>query len=270
MFSHQASNSIGEDIYNGFFYRDVSWQNHLHRCSEVAFVLSGEISVTLSGREYAVSAGQSVFVSPYQLHSYRTLTPSLVFIAVFADEYVGEFSAQMRGKEFVPGICTLSNEVMNYAASVLFTAAPREDKSATSAPKPDRLKLKGCLYAVVAEFFLNCERAEYSRNDRLIYEIINYVENNFTDDVSLVTLADALGYDHRYLSRIFNASMGINFKTFVNQYRCDRAKRLMREGNVNLCDVALASGFQSVRTFNRVYRELTGQPPRAAMHRGAK
>ena len=74
-------------------------------------------------------------------------------------------------------------------------------------------------------------------------------------------MASDLGYDYRYLSRVFNETMGVGFKTFVNQYRCDMVKSLISDTTLSLSEIALSSGFQSIRSFNRVFRQITGTSP---------
>ena len=127
--------------------------------------------------------------------------------------------------------------------------------------KPDALTLKACLYAVCAEFYSRTRFLERTRDNTLALDILAYIENNYASDISLKTMADSLGYDFRYISRIFGKTFEINFKTLVNQYRCDRAKSLISSTDDTLSAIAMNSGFQSIRSFNRVFRELTGSSP---------
>ena len=53
----------------------------------------------------------------------------------------------------------------------------------------------------------------------------------------------------------------MHFSRFVGWYRVDRARTLLQSTDLPITEVALRSGFQSTRSFNRVYRELTGLTP---------
>ena len=127
--------------------------------------------------------------------------------------------------------------------------------------KPPMMVLKACLYALCSEFMESVQLQGKPRDNRLIFDILCYIEQNYGQDISLYTLADALGYDYRYLSRIFHQTLKVSFKTLVNQYRCDRAKTLISASDETLAQIAFSSGFQSIRSFNRVFRQMTGIMP---------
>lgn len=83
-------------------------------------------------------------------------------------------------------------------------------------------------------------------------------------ELTLAELAQRLGTHASLLSRVINAGCGQNFNDFVNSYRVAEARRLLadpRFAHYSLVGVALASGFNSKSTFNRVFKKLTAQVP---------
>ncbi|WP_432326806.1 helix-turn-helix domain-containing protein [Mucilaginibacter sp. P25] len=66
------------------------------------------------------------------------------------------------------------------------------------------------------------------------------------------------------LSRIINVGMGKNFNDFINEFRVRETARKMRDpahAHLTLLGIAYESGFNSQRTFNRVFKEMTGKTP---------
>lgn len=90
-------------------------------------------------------------------------------------------------------------------------------------------------------------------------------ERPFLDpNLTLPGLARALDLQPAHLSQIINERLGRNFFEFVNQYRVGSARdRLARPeaAREKLITVALESGFNSLATFNRVFKDLTGRTP---------
>lgn len=83
-------------------------------------------------------------------------------------------------------------------------------------------------------------------------------------ELTLPQLAQRLGIHANVLSRIINTGCGQNFNDFVNSYRVAEARRLLADpqfAHYSLVGVALASGFNSKSTFNRVFKKLTEQVP---------
>jgi len=90
-------------------------------------------------------------------------------------------------------------------------------------------------------------------------------EKPFLDpEINLPKLAQALDIPVAHLSRVINELIGQNFYEFINHYRLEAAKRRLampESGGEKLIAVALECGFNSLATFNRVFKELTGRTP---------
>jgi AraC-like DNA-binding protein len=83
-------------------------------------------------------------------------------------------------------------------------------------------------------------------------------------EITLPKLALSLDIPVAHLSRVINESYGRNFYEFINRYRVEEAKRrlaLPDAGKAKLIAVAMDCGFNSVPTFNRVFKEMTGRTP---------
>jgi putative ABC transport system permease protein len=83
-------------------------------------------------------------------------------------------------------------------------------------------------------------------------------------ELTLTTLAVKLNIHPHDLSRIINVGMEKNFSDFINEFRVREIARKMREpahNRLTLLGIAYESGFNSQRTFNRVFKEMTGKTP---------
>lgn len=83
-------------------------------------------------------------------------------------------------------------------------------------------------------------------------------------EMNLPKLAGAMDVPPAHLSQVLNDLLGRNFYEFVNRYRVDAAQRRLSgpdAGRDKLITVALDCGFNSLATFNRVFKEISGQTP---------
>lgn len=97
---------------------------------------------------------------------------------------------------------------------------------------------------------------------RLITSMIKYIENNFSDsELSLQTMADSLGYNSKYISRIFKDSMGINFSSYLTNVRIQNAVFLIEQGVTAIKNVALLSGYKDPFYFSSVFKNIVGMSP---------
>ncbi|WP_428327833.1 FtsX-like permease family protein [Mucilaginibacter sp.] len=83
-------------------------------------------------------------------------------------------------------------------------------------------------------------------------------------ELTLTSLAVKLNIHPHDLSRIINVGLGKNFNDFINEFRVRETARKMRDpahDRLTLLGIAYESGFNSQRTFNRVFKEMTGKTP---------
>lgn len=82
-------------------------------------------------------------------------------------------------------------------------------------------------------------------------------------DFQLIDLRAVLPMNRTYLSQFINNTYGCSFYQFVNRYRVEEAKRLLREcPELKMADVASRSGFSSQSTFTKIFTKETGFTPR--------
>jgi AraC-like DNA-binding protein len=100
----------------------------------------------------------------------------------------------------------------------------------------------------------------------------DYFENEkpyLNSRLTLKEVAEALGTSENLLSHIINRQTGKNFFEFVNSYRVEEFKSmagLPEYRNYTLISIAYESGFNSKATFNRVFKNFTGQTPSEFYH----
>jgi AraC family transcriptional regulator, regulatory protein of adaptative response / methylated-DNA-[protein]-cysteine methyltransferase len=98
---------------------------------------------------------------------------------------------------------------------------------------------------------------------------IRLINNGALDDTSVEALAERLGVGPRHLSRLFKKYLGASPAQVARTGRVQRAKRLLDETKLPMTEIALRSGFRSLRRFNAVFAEVYKRPPTAIRRAGA-
>lgn len=105
-----------------------------------------------------------------------------------------------------------------------------------------------------------------TRNDReaagdsAIQWICKYIVDNCGSDLSLVHCAERVGVSPSYLSRLFKKKMGKNFLEYVVETKIAEARRLLKDTDQSISEVAAAIGY-SERNFIRVFQRHTQMTP---------
>src|SRR6476620_4300168 len=87
------------------------------------------------------------------------------------------------------------------------------------------------------------------------------IETGALDQSSVAALANRLEIGERQLRRLFSRHIGAAPITVAQTRRVLLAKQLIHQTNLSMIEVALASGFGSVRRFNETFQRMYGRPP---------
>ena len=116
---------------------------------------------------------------------------------------------------------------------------------------------------VFSEFFtklgLLLSREDTPRDEISI--VIDYLENNYAEDLRLENLATLVHLSPSYLSRLFKQRTGKTLSAFINEIRVDNATERLRNTELELQEIAMICGFSSMSSFYRVYKQICGITP---------
>lgn len=93
-----------------------------------------------------------------------------------------------------------------------------------------------------------------------VQKAIAYIFNNYMNNISLEDVSAHIGVNSAYLSRIFKKEVEKGFVEYLNSYRIEIAKELIKQDE-RLKNIVQKAGFSSYNYFFRVFREITGETP---------
>lgn len=105
----------------------------------------------------------------------------------------------------------------------------------------------------------------YSSMREPIRRALVFMNQSFAEAISLPDIAKQAGLSPTHLSRIFSEEVGVSLRHYLRQLRMERASQLLRSGECNVTEAAMAVGYTSIGQFSRTFSELYGQPPGALL-----
>ena len=91
-----------------------------------------------------------------------------------------------------------------------------------------------------------------------VNQALQYIEEHFSEDISLDVVADKIGISTYYLSRLFKAERGESFVEYLTSVRMKNAVMLARDTRLSIREIALKTGYASPTYFCRVFKKYTG------------
>jgi AraC-like DNA-binding protein/quercetin dioxygenase-like cupin family protein len=116
------------------------------------------------------------------------------------------------------------------------------------------------------EFHLLCEHGfsyelNSSQNER-INIVYKYIEKHFDKKISLADISAEVNMSEEYFSRFFSKTMKKSFFEFLNEYKINRACKLLIETDRQVSEICYAAGFESIPFFYRQFKKFKNCQPK--------
>lgn len=234
-------------------------KNTFYADFKVCLALEGEAVWEIEDRSYRIQPGDIVFLNMGQKRHFTSFGKNGFKLCAFTLSR-NAFSGQHHFMFFLERIKKQGNLLRNHMLSPLLEEIYGEWKA--------KSQLRYELASVkLTELFIKAERLEgytsqpIAENHRRMLEIMDYIDANIANDISLQAVAKKAGLTESALSRQFSSINGISFKQYVVEKKIQRAIHLLQTTNRKMIDIALDSGFDSVSGFYSAFSKKTGTTP---------
>ncbi len=251
-----------------------SYQEHWHTYGEIVLVGPGEKNLFQVGQtQYELVEGDFVLIWPMEMHAILDADRKDSLVIQFSNSFINSMFDLQRIVHYYHNLHVLCIYAHPELVKELNGIA-QEMKETFFSAKMDR-ELRCCM--LLMKFMLKLdeyreefakdfgvgERSQYSGEimHRMIY-VTDYIKNNLTaDDLSQAAMAEMAGISKDYFSRIFKNVTGLGYSKWLNMIRLEKAVSLLSTEGMSLTEVAMLSGFQSIPSFNRIFRNEKGMAP---------
>lgn len=244
MFFFQGHGMEGRELFKFFSLKNYQFPLHFHRAYELIYINHGQLYVVIDQREYLLKKDDLAFIFTNQMHEFKTVDFSEIIIILFSPDLIGDFYINYKGMIPNDNILHIEDELELAKLNSIYSQ-------------------KSFLYAICADLvnqksFISVKQ---SSQTRVLYQILLYVEKNYSFDCTLKTIARHIGYDYAYISKLFAQQMNITFTEYLNNYRISQACYLLKNSNQSIGEIAINCGYNSLRTFHRNFRKITEMTP---------
>lgn len=215
---------------------------------EVGFYLGGNGKLCVNGKGYEINYGDIRFNRP---GTHLDSTPSYKCYTINFD--FGENSTIYRNQilDNIPEYFSTTGELAKQFETVIKGFASNEVHSKLRA----NAALMQIIYTAFDTFY---SKKKYCDAVRCC---IAYIEENYSDKVTLEKLGEFSGYSDLHTMRLFKRDTGRTPHEWLTEIRVNRAKELLSDSSKNIEEIASACGFNSESHFKILFKKITGMTP---------
>ncbi|HHV97400.1 MAG TPA: helix-turn-helix transcriptional regulator [Clostridiaceae bacterium] len=95
----------------------------------------------------------------------------------------------------------------------------------------------------------------------VLKNVLDYINNNYSEDITLKQLAQVGAVSPGYLNKIFKEAFNMSPMKYINHFRLDKAKELMMYSDFNISQISELVGFTSIHYFSRYFKKKENMTP---------
>ncbi len=236
---------------------------HWHENIEIIKPLTDGFSILIDGVMHKTKKGDIIFIGERCVHCFiierddtkiilGQFSPS-VLMGAWAD--LKPVKTHIRAEEIE------SDEVFSQQINDLLKIMERVKKLRYSEGDYFSRSIFSAFYFAMMSKFPDTEHSKSTKKEKQdFYKIIDFINLHIRENITVQSIAKSLFMDRGKVSKLFVKYTGETIAFYINRLRIDNVNKLLNEG-VSITQAAMECGFESMRTFNNIYRKIMGATP---------
>ena len=251
------------------WYSNIPWRYdpHVHSAVEVVLTLEGTVEYVVNGSAYTVRKNEVLIIPGEAPHSLNMGENSSRYLYLFEPDTL----RSLRDLKMIPGLFDRvfylhdgSETHLRIREMLLKIQNLDHEKELAWNARAYSYLIR--IFALLSQHYLSGavswrKEPVGAVDQEVIATAMNYINEHYQEELSLEDVASFAGFSRYYFSRSFKKQTGYFFKDYLCQKRLQVAKDLLTRTELSMREVAIRSGFGSVATFNRTFREKNGCTP---------
>lgn len=245
---------------------------HYHNTLEVFLLIKGRGEFFIKDHTYKLKPGTVLLIDEYDIHKsvYKDrdviydriimyLNKKYVYKKIF--KIIDNFQPEDIFNNEISVLLLSENQLKEFVKLVENIILEQTEKKAGY-----RTIIRGCLlnlFVLLHRKIQECsdkgDNLLYS--DKRVYEIIQYLNMNYKNNIELERIADIFCLNKYYFCDYFKRKTGFTVIEYINNKRVMEAQKLLTNSSKTITDISFEVGFNSLTHFDRTFKKLTGITP---------
>ncbi|HEY5562426.1 MAG TPA: AraC family transcriptional regulator [Clostridiaceae bacterium] len=266
---------LDSDTQLNIFIADISeFPPHWHEAVEVVYILDGNLKIGVNSEIYTLNSGDILLINGGDVHYFLPNCLNVKRIILhFEMSYFEAFTTMVKSKRFkevlfkppiekIEGINP--HQIIEKQMLNIFSEYNNKNEGYKLAMKARLFDIMVILIRYIpTETYSFNEMASHLKRLERLDQVFQYVEDNHDKNITLVEIASVANFSIYHFTRFFKEATGMTFGQYLNNYRVSKAIEYFSQKDNSVTEVAFLTGFGSIRTFNRVFKQVKGYSPSA-------
>lgn len=243
---------------------------HFHDWIEIVYLIRGDLEFQENNRSRQLKENEFMVVNPMNIHSTKCVDGNTAILLQIPVAFLEKFYPDIREYRFRvdwesddPKIKTKLGEIRSTLQDLWITYQFQVEGYVFRCYS----LIFELIYILVHSFSYKADSKEIrqtQRNMQRIQTIMDYVQQHYSEPISIKEIAGEVGLNEIYFSRFFKANMNLTFLEYLNMVRLEKIYLDILNTDRSIKDIQEEHGFYNDKVFRRMFREVYGCSPREA------
>lgn len=243
---------------------------HWHEELEIVYVYEGPLYLTIENQSYIGQEGDVFIVNPKEIHEMHVQDSNVRYgTLLFPPNSLLFQEGDDITRKYLQPLCMgdvlFSHTIENReVAGEIFSVITKIHRMNRQKVPAYRLGTKALLLHIVFLLFnnhLEINSPNSQKNSSLNREIISFIGEHYTTDLTLKEIADTFHMSYKYFSRYFKNNFQTTLSDYIMKLRMERAELLLSTTDLSVTEISLQTGFNNISFFIRSFKKAYGQTP---------
>lgn len=233
-------------------FQDIS---NWHKNIEILYFIEGNGEVMCDMQTYSVTVGDIFIINSNDIHTVRADNLVRYYCLIIDNKFCEDNGINCDELRFC-------HKIQDDGIRYLYNNIVETFKTRTEYYKSKlRVSVLNMLISIAENYINDISDEFHERQTESIRNVLEYINENFSDDISVNDLAKYVGYSNAYLSRQFKKATSMSIVEYINYVRCVNASSKLSDGTKNVGEVALECGFKNFSYFSKTFKNVMGTLP---------
>lgn len=259
---------------------DFQEKEHIHDFLELVYTISGDITHKIDGKIYQATPDSIIFINPRQIHSISSQGDVEFVNIVIKQEFISEYAVD--GDTFYSIFrfflsdpkekISRETQIVQFKGNDAYEVRNLVNFMLTEMNKKRpgySIALNGYARVLFTKLFRSLQKNNPDENypKALFFDmmksLIDYIDSNYNEPITLSTLATKCYFNPSYISREFKKFSGKGFKEYITEKRISEAEKYLSQTDMSIEEIQQKIGFSNktrfFKEFSRYYNCTPGE-----------
>lgn len=221
---------------------------HMHKEIEIVYVINGECNAYADRKLHSMKKNDIFISFPNQVHYYENAINCPHYLIIVNPNIFYNLNEMLYDNIPECNVISLhnNNKIFKLIKQVFKVNGEFSE-----------IMIVGLLNQVLALIMPQLEfKTKIKTDNYTLKNILKYCTHNFSNNISLDDIAQELHLNKYYISHLLNKKLGINFNSYINMLRINKACDLLTDTSKKIIDISEEVGFGSTRSLNRAFLKI--------------